>query len=197
MSKPIDVMFFYNFRSPYCYLVSNSVWDIFEDFNTNMVWRPLGGWSGRSDPERAKTKIPLVRQDIKRWTKKLGIPMNPPPITTDPTRAGAASLYAEKEGKLKDFIVEVMRAEWAEGQDIGDQDVLRDVAERIGLNADAVAEAADDEVNLNWLDRHAKEAADKGVFGVPTFVIGEELFWGNDRLDFVRDHLRELGAEKG
>lgn len=197
MSKPIDVMFFYNFRSPYCYLVSNSVWDIFEDFNTNMVWRPLGGWSGRSDPERAKTKIPLVRQDIKRWTKKLGIPMNPPPITTDPTRAGAASLYAEKEDKLKDFIVEVMRAEWAEGQDIGDLDVLRDVAERIGLNADAVAEAADDEVNLNWLDRHAMEASDKGVFGVPTFVIGEELFWGNDRLDFVRDHLRELGAEKG
>ena len=196
MSNPVDVQFFYNFRSPYCYLVSNTVWDVFEDFNTNLVWRPLGGWAGRSDPDRAKIKIPLVRQDIKRWTKKLGIPMNPPPITTDPTRAGAASLLAEKEGKLKEYIVEVMRTEWADGQDIGDLDVLRGIAERIDLDGDAVVAAADDADNLAVLDRHAEEAQEKGVFGVPTFIIGEDIFWGNDRLDFVRDHLRELGAEK-
>jgi len=192
MSQPVDIEFYFNFRSPYCYLASNQVWDIFEDARVNLLWRPLGGWSGRSDPDRAKIKIPSVRQDLKRWTKKLGIPMSPPPITTDPTHAGAASLLAEREGKLKDYIVEVMRTEWVEGQDIGDLDVLRGVAGRIGMDADAVVSAANDADNLAALKRHAAAAKDKHVFGVPSFVIGDEVFWGNDRLDFVRDHLREL-----
>jgi 2-hydroxychromene-2-carboxylate isomerase len=196
MSESVDVTFYYNFRSPYCYLVSKTVWDIFDDFNTNLVWRPLGGWSGRSDPERAKIKIPLVRQDMKRWTRKLGIPMNPPPITTDPTAAGAASLLAEKEGQLRPYIVEVMRAEWAEGQDIGDLEVLKSVARRIGMDPDAVVAAAQDATNLAQLEHNAEEAQHKGVFGVPSFIIGEDIFWGNDRLDFVRDHLRELCARK-
>lgn len=196
MSNPVDILFFFNFRSPYCYLVSNTVWDVFEDYNVNMVWRPLGGWSGRSDPDRAKVKIPLVRQDIKRWTDKLGIPMNPPPPTTDPTHAGAASLLAEKEGKLKDYIVEVMRAEWAEGQDIGDLDVLRGVAKRIDMDPEAVVAAATDADHLATLERHAAEAQERNIFGVPTFIIGAEMFWGNDRLDFVRDHLCELGVNK-
>ena len=197
MSQPIDVTFFFNFRSPYCYLASAAVWDIFDAADTNMVWRPLGGWAGRSDPERAKIKIPLIRQDVKRWTQKLGIPMTPPPITTDPTHAGAASLLAEREGKLKGFIIEVMRAEWAEGRDIGDLDVLRDVAGRIGLDGDAVVVAAEDADNLATLERNGEDAQQRGVFGVPSFIIGEEMFWGNDRLDFVRDHLRELRLSKG
>jgi len=195
MSRPVDVTFFFNFRSPYCYLASNTVWDIFERFDTRLVWRPLGGWSGRSDPDRAKVKIPLVRQDVRRWTRKLGIPMNPPPITTDPTRAGAASLYAERAGVLKDYVVEVMRTEWGGGEDIGEPDVLRGIARRIGLSPDAVVAASEDPANLAVLERNAEEAESRGAFGVPTFIIGEEIFWGNDRLDFVRDHLAELGAQ--
>ncbi len=193
MTAAVDIQFYYNFRSPYCYLVSKSVWDIFDDYRANLVWRPLGGWSGRSDPDRAKVKIPLVRQDVKRWCRKLGIPFVPPPITTESTLAGAGSLLAEREGLLRPYIVEVMRAEWAEGRDIGQVDVLRDVAATVGLDSDALIAATEDPENLATLDRYAAEAQEKGVFGVPSFVIGDEVFWGNDRLDFIRDHLRELG----
>ena len=192
MTEPVDVRLFFNFRSPYCYLASKSLWTIFDDFHTRLVFTPLPGWSGRSDPDRAKIKIPLVRQDVKRWARRLGIPFNPPPITTDPTRAGAASLHAEKAGKLRAFIVETMRVEWAEGRDIGDSAVLRDIAERVGLDGDAVIAAADDPANLATLAANAEEAKALGVFGVPTFLIGEEMFWGNDRIDFVVDHLMEL-----
>ncbi|MCW2309112.1 2-hydroxychromene-2-carboxylate isomerase [Rhodobium gokarnense] len=196
MSDPADLLFFFNFRSPYCYLVTKSVWDIFEDYRVNLVWKPLGGWNGRSDPDRAKVKIPLVRQDVGRWAKKLGIPYTPPPITTDPTRAGAASLYAEKEGRLRDHVVETMRIEWAEGQDIGDPDVLREVARRIGMDPEAVIAASEDPDNLAVLDENAVEARERGVFGVPTFITGDAIFWGNDRLDFLRDHLREERLRK-
>ncbi|MGB0747552.1 MAG: 2-hydroxychromene-2-carboxylate isomerase [Magnetospiraceae bacterium] len=196
MSDPMDLYFFYNFRSPYCYLVSKTVWSIFDDFHVTLKWRPLGGWTGRSDPDRAKVKIPLVRQDVGRWAKRLGVPYTPPPITTDPTRAGAASLYAESQGKVREFTVETMRAEWGEGRDIGDLDVLRDVSGRIGLDPEAVVSAADSQENLAVLEEHAAEAAEKGVFGVPTFLVGDAIFWGNDRLDFLREHLMELRLKR-
>ncbi len=192
MVEPVEVTLFYNFRSPYCYLASTAMWDVFEAYHTKLVWRPLGGWSGRSDPDRAKVKIPLVRQDVARWAAKLGVPMNPPPITTEPTKAGAASLLAEREGLLRAYVVEVMRAEWGEGRDIGEIEVLRDVARRVGLDPDALTEAAEDPENHAVLENNAAEARDRGVFGVPTFIVGEEFFWGNDRLDFLRDHLRAL-----
>lgn len=190
--EPAELKIFFNFRSPYCYLASKSMFSLLDEFHVTLVWRPLGGWTGRSAPERAKVKMPLARQDVGRWCRKLGIPFTPPPVTTEPTRAGAGSFLAEEKGVLPAYVVETMRAEWAEGRDISQDDVLADVAGRCGLDADALLAAADNAANHARLERYWEEAQTIGVFGVPTFVIGEEVFWGNDRIDFVRDHLREM-----
>lgn len=129
---------------------------------------------------------------MRRITRKMGIPMNPPPPTTDPSKAGAASLLAEQQGLLRPWIVEVMRAEWARGLDIGDEQVLLDVGERIGLNTEALQASFTDEANLAQLEKNWNEAEELGLIGVPSFKIGEELFWGSDRIEYVLDHLREL-----
>lgn len=192
MSEAVDVTVFFNFRSPYCYLASKNMWAIFDDYHTNLIWRPLGGWDGRSNPERAKVKVPLTRQDVGRWTRRMGIPMNPPPLTTDPTKAGAGSFLAEEKGVLREYIVEVMRAEWANGLDIGEEEVLLNVGESIGLDRTELAEAIVLESNVNQLEENKKEADGLGIFGVPSFIIGEEKFWGNDRIDFAVEHLNEL-----
>ena len=192
MSEPIDVKLFFNFRSPYCYIASKTLFRIFDEYLTKLVWRPLGGWSGRSSPERAKIKVPLTRQDVRRITAKMGIPMNPPPITTDPTIAGAASLLAEQRGLLRPYIVEVMRAEWAGGLDIGDESVLLAVGRRIGLDADELQASFSDRQFLDQLNRNWEEAQDLGLIGVPSFQIGDELFWGSDRIEYVLDHLNDL-----
>jgi len=192
MVEPVDVKVFFNFRSPYCYLASKSLWKIIDDYHINLVWRPFGGWDGRSAPERAKIKIKLTRQDVARWAKKMGIPYNPPPVTTDPTKAGAGSLLAEEKGLLRKYMTEMMRAEWAEGLDIGQDDVLLNVGEAVGLDRKELAEAIESQDNLDRLAEHKKEADSLGIIGVPSFVIGEDIFWGNDRLEFVHDHLREL-----
>lgn len=191
-----EVRVFFNFRSPYCYLATKTMWGIFDDFHATMAWRPLPGWVGRSDPERAKIKLPVARQDMRRFARRLGIPVNPPPVTTDPTRAGAISLYAEEQGLLRPWVVECMRAEWAEGQDIGQEDVLRAVAAKVGLNPAEAMVAADDPERLKALEANAEDAKAAGVFGVPTFIIGEDIFWGQDRIDFVRDHLREMALAR-
>lgn len=192
MMLPEPVTVFYNFRSPYCYLASKTLFPLLDDFHVDLQWRPLGGWAGRSDPERAKVKRPIARQDVARYARRLGIPVTPPPDHTDPTRAAAGSLLAEEKGLLRPYVVEVMRTEWAEGLDVGDLDVLSQVAERIGLNAAALRTAADDPVRLARLEENAREAEAKGAFGVPTVLIGEEIFWGQDRFEFVAEHLRAL-----
>jgi 2-hydroxychromene-2-carboxylate isomerase len=192
MSKPVDVKFFFNFRSPYCYIVSKMLPGIFDEFNVNLQWRPLGGWDGRSPPERAKVKIPLVRQDMARITRKMGIPMNPPPPTTEPTKAAAGSLLAEEKDVLRPYIVAMMTAEWAQGQDIGDESVILTVGESVGLDRAELAAALDAPERLAQLIQNGEEAQSLGVIGVPSFVVGEEVFWGSDRVEYLRDHLREL-----
>ncbi|RMF09077.1 MAG: 2-hydroxychromene-2-carboxylate isomerase [Alphaproteobacteria bacterium] len=196
MVEAAEVYVYFNFRSPYCYLASKNMFRIFEQYHARMVWRPLGGWGGRSAPERAKKKMPIVRQDVRRHARRLGIPFNPPPITTDPTPAGAGSLLAESEGLLRPYIVEVMRKEWGEGKDIGDLEVLLEVGEEIGLPRGALSKAIESEANLQRLEDNWAEAQERGAFGVPTFIIGQDIFWGNDRIDFVCDHLRELGLRR-
>lgn len=183
---------FFNFRSPYCYLLSRSLFEELENFDIDVEWFSLAGWDGRSPPERAKVKVPLTRQDVARWCKRLNIPFNPPPITTDPTPAALVSFAAEENGCLPDFVKNVMWAEWAEGKDIGQTEVLENIVESCGMDKKAVSDALtntqyEEELQANWAQAQAL-----GVIGVPSFVIGEEIFWGNDRFDFVLEHLRAL-----
>lgn len=192
MTHAVDVKVFFNFRSPYCYIASKILFGVFDDFHANLVWRPLPGGVGRSNPERAKVTMPVARQDMRRFARRLGIPVNTPPITTDPTRAAAISLLAEERGLLRPWVIEAMRAVWGEGRDIGQPDVLRDVCSAAGLDADAAMLAADDAKRRAVLDGYADDARAAGAFGVPTCIVGEEIFWGQDRIDLLRDHLREL-----
>jgi len=172
------------------------MWSIVDNFHVNMVWKPVGGWNLRSEPSRAKKKLPIARQDMARFARRLGIPVTPPPVETEPTPAGAASLYAQQQGKLREFIIETMRIEWAESRNIGLPEVLAEVATRIDLNPDQLLAASQDEDSLAQLEKNAQEAEEDGVIGVPSFVIGEEIFWGQDRIDFVLEHLTDLRAAK-
>lgn len=190
------VRIFFNFRSPYCYLASHRLFARLGAFDVDILWRSLGGWDGRSAPERAKVKVPITRQDVARWCRRMQVPFNPPPISTDPTPAALVAFAAEEAGLLPRYVERVMWREWAEGQDIGLTEVLEDVARDIGLGADAVRNALDDFTHLAQLQENWQEAERLGVIGVPSFVVGDQIFWGNDRIEFLEEHLTELGLAK-
>ena len=190
------VRIFFNFRSPYCYLASHRLFARLAVFDVDILWRSLGGWDGRSPPERAKVKVPLTRQDVARWCRRLQVPFNPPPIATDPTPAALVACAAEEAGLLGPYVERVMWREWAEGQDIGRSEVLDAVAIDIGLPIAAVRSALNDVTLLARLQENALEAASLGVIGVPSFVVGDQIFWGNDRIEFLEEHLDELGCTK-
>lgn len=187
-----DIRVFFNFRSPYCYLVSLSLFERLRAYEVTLIWRSLGGWDGRSPPERAKVKVPLTRQDVGRWCKRLNVPFAPPPITTDPTPAALVSFAAERADLLENYVKAVMWREWAEGQDIGNTAVLGRIATDIGLDENLVKDALASADYQRRLTDNQKEAESLGVIGVPSFVVKDQIFWGNDRVDFLEEYLEEL-----
>ena len=192
MIETVDLKVFFNFRSPYCYLASKTMFALLDEFNVNLQWRPLGAWDGRSPPDRAKLKMPLARQDVARFARRMGIPCNPPPPTTDPTPAGLGSLLAEEKDCLEEYVTAVMRYEWAASKDIGQREVLLPIAESIGLDKQEFEAVLDDPASQKKLHDNWQEAQSLGVIGVPTFVVKDQIFWGNDRIDFLEEHLLEL-----
>ena len=102
----------------------------------------------------------------------------------------------EQRGLLREWIVEIMRAEWAGGRDIGEEDVLVEVATGIGLDAGETRAAWEDAEKLKVLDDNWAEVQELGLIGVPSVQIGEELFWGSDRLEYIVDHLTALRARR-
>ncbi len=196
MNRPIDVTLYFNFRSPYCYLASKTLWPVVDDYDVNLIWKPVGGWNLRSSPDRAKKKVPLARQDVARFARRLQIPLNPPPMETETTLAAKLSLLAEEKGVLREYIISVMDKEWADGQNIGEQEILFSAGERAGLNRDDMQTALDNPEYMTRLEANVEEADEKGVIGVPTFLIGDQIFWGQDRIEFVLEELDRLTAEQ-
>ncbi len=193
----IEVEVFFNYRSPYCYVAAHRMWQLEDEHGAHFVWRPLGGWDGRSPPERVKQKLLIVRQDVARWAKRLGIPFVPPPPNADPTRAAAGALLAVEHGVIRPYTVSVMNAVWGQGRDLAEVELLLSIGERVGLDRQELAAALEDPARLATLASNAALAAERGVFGVPTFAVGDQLFWGQDRIDFVAEHLEALRAAEG
>jgi 2-hydroxychromene-2-carboxylate isomerase len=189
--------FFYDFVSPYSYLASTRVEAEVARVGGTVRFRPflLGGVfnaTGNKAPIEVAAKAPYLVTDCSRWAKRLGVPFawpaRFPVLTVLPLRAAFA---AEKRGKLVPYTHAMYRAYWVEGRDISDAAVVADVATRAGLDGAAlVAEAPSFKEALK---AQTQEAVDRGSFGAPTFLVGQEMFIGNDRLDFAIEALAAAG----
>jgi 2-hydroxychromene-2-carboxylate isomerase len=83
----------------------------------------------------------------------------------------------------------MLRAIWAENRDIADPDTLRKLADGLGMDGEGLLASARAGSTIQELDRYTQEAQDRGVFGSPFYFLGEEAFWGQDRLQFLEDAL--------
>jgi 2-hydroxychromene-2-carboxylate isomerase len=191
--------FFYDFVSPYSYLASTRVEAEVAKVGGTVRFRPflLGGVlnaTGNKAPIEVAAKGRHLATDCIRWAKRLGVPFawpaRFPVLTVLPLRAAFA---AEKLGKLVPYTHAMYRAYWAEGRDISDAGVVADVATKAGL--DGAALLAEAPSYKDALKAQTQEAVDRGSFGAPTFFVGQEMFIGNDRLDFALEAL--VAAGKG
>ena len=130
-------------------------------------------------------------QELKRWSARLGMPLDIQPafFPVNPAPASYAIIAAAKVGggDLGGLVHAFPRAVWAEGRNVSDDDVVKDILAQNGFDP-AIA----DKYMLMAAETYAsnlEEAVARGVFGVPSYVVGDQIFWGQDRLDDLDLHL--------
>jgi len=133
-------------------------------------------------------------QELRRWSEYLGMPLNlqPKHIPVPDGEAAKLVIAAKRLGLKPGLLIGAcLRAAWAEERDLSDAATLRAIAGEAGYDAAVlIAAAADPAVQAEY-DANTAEAIERQVFGVPTYAFGEELFWGQDRLDFVERRLQQ------
>jgi 2-hydroxychromene-2-carboxylate isomerase len=190
--------FFFDYGSPFSYLADTQLPDICARTGAQVIYRPflLGGVfkaTGNSSPINVAPKLRYMMDDLQRWAKHYGIakPQNPHfPINTIALMRGAVA--ARRLEVFPAYHRAIYDAFWLEGLNLGDVAVVREALNRAGLDANRLLAACEDAAVKDELRAGTEEAVARGAFGAPTFFVGNEMFWGNDRLMFVEEILRAL-----
>lgn len=193
MGKKLE--YFFDYVSPYSYLADSQVPALVARTGAELVYRPffLGGVmqaSGNAPPATVAAKGKYMFADIARWLDRYGLELkfNPhfPVMTVKPMRA---ALVALDQGVFPPFHAALFRAMWRDEKNVGDAAVLAEVLAGAGLDAEKILGRIGDDDIKERLKVNTAEAVERGAFGAPTFFVGEEMFFGNDRLDFVEAAL--------
>ncbi|MSP59119.1 MAG: 2-hydroxychromene-2-carboxylate isomerase [Myxococcales bacterium] len=197
-----SVIFYFDFSSPFAYLGSTQIERVAAAAGATVSWRPLllGGLFraiGTPDVPLFAMSEPRRRyqaRDLAHWADHLRVPFRWP--SRFPIRTAFALRLALASGEaLVPLSHALYRAAWADDRDLADRTVLGEIAASLGLDAPALLRASEEPAIKQRLRDLTDEAARSGVFGVPSFLVGEELFFGQDRLEFVADALRRLPSE--
>ena len=198
--------FFFDFSSPWTYMACTQVEAICRDTGAKLVWRPFyvaavfRAVNHNVEDMRAKpvpAKLAYYKLDMRRWADRLGIKIARPPVygggskPLNSARALRGAFIAMDHGRVSEYSGLVFRAYWEELRDIADLAVLGELAEQAGIARAGFAERLDREDYRGRLAENTNELIQRGGFGTPTFFVNrEQMFFGNDRLDFVREAAR-------
>lgn len=195
MTKTVE--FFFDVGSPTTYLAWTQLPAIARETGAQISWRPmlLGGVfkaTGNASPVTVPAKGRWMGGDIARFARRYGVPFtfNPNfPINTLTLMRGAAGLQLRQPERLAAYLDAVFRALWVDAVDFNQAPEIARVLDAAGFDADPfVALVGDPEVKAALMAT-TEEAVARGVFGAPSFFVGGQLFFGQDRLDFVRAAL--------
>ncbi|MBL8834587.1 MAG: 2-hydroxychromene-2-carboxylate isomerase, partial [Rhodospirillales bacterium] len=142
--------------------------------------------------QRPKQRQAYRLMELKRWREHLGIPLNlEPKFFRVPTEPAARLIVAADRKDLNALALTgfIGKAVWEEERDISDPETLKAIAAEHGRNAKLLWEAAQSAETKAIYDAYTQEAIDRQVFGAPTYIYKDELFWGQDRLDFLERAL--------
>jgi 2-hydroxychromene-2-carboxylate isomerase len=187
--------FFFDYGSPFSYLADTQLAALAQRTGARVVYRPmlLGAIlkeTGNASPMTVPAKGRYMSVELQRWARRYGVPFAANkffPINTMRLMRGAVA--AQQTGCFAEYHRAIYPAFWVDSANLGEPEVIRSVLVKAGLNADLMLARMEEPEVKAQLRLNTEEAVRRGVFGAPTFFVGEELFWGNDRLTFVEEAL--------
>lgn len=189
------IEFLFDFGSPTTYLAHTQLPQLAADTGAQIQYVPmlLGGVfkaTGNQSPVMVPAKGRWMGEDLPRFARRYGVPyqFNPHfPINTLTLMRGAVGLQMRDPQRFMPYVNAVFRAMWVEPVNLGDPTVLASTLGAAGFEADSfMALVGDAEVKAKLI-ANTEAAVARGVFGAPTCFVGREMFFGQDRLDFVRE----------
>jgi len=199
MANAID--FYFDFSSPYGYFAATKIDDIAAKYGRVVVWRPiLLGAIFKITGQQPLPTIPLkgsyANHDLARSARLFGVPFKLPSKFPVAGQAPSRAFYwvGDRDPVLaRTFAQALYRAYFAEDRDISSPEVTANVAAKLGVNRDELAQALNDPAVKERLKSEVDAAIERGVFGSPYIVVDGEPFWGSDRLDQVDKWLATGG----
>ena len=187
------IEYYLSLASPWSYLGHKRLTEIASKHDCKINIHPvdlsliLPATGGIALPNRSQQRKDYRMQELKRWRDHLNLPLNCEPkhfpVVDETAAAMLLAIREEDQTAALNFAGLCLRAVWANELDISDTSLLLKLAEELGVNGKAAL--AKKESMLSVRKSESEIAISRGVYGVPTYVVGAEIFWGQDRLDFL------------
>ncbi len=179
--------FFYDIASPYSHIAAHRIGPRAAELGVEVQWRPflLGGVFkavGNRPPAGLKEKAAFMLQDLHRWAARSDLGFQFSSSFPHNSIVAQRVLTAAEPEELQPISLALFKAAWIDNQNIGDPAV---VAAVLGERAEALLTKAQEQPVKDRLRAVTEEAVRRGAFGAPTFLVADELFWGNDRLEMA------------
>lgn len=195
MGATID--FYFDFMSPYAYLAHTQLPTLADRFGARVRYHPIDlDWVKQSvgNTGPANRDVPIkhryLRQDLRRWAEVYDVPFQPP-AGYGSARLNRGAFRAVDEGRARDYADRVWKRIWGSGRAMDDDELLADVARDMSWSVEEFLEYVQSTQACDRLRTSCEEALERGVFGVPTMIVDGHMWWGNDRLQFLENHLRQ------
>ncbi|MEH6638470.1 MAG: 2-hydroxychromene-2-carboxylate isomerase [Porticoccaceae bacterium] len=193
--KQIDLYF--DFISPFSYLAHVKLPALAERHGAKIVYHPIdipmakiaAGNYGPSNRE-VPPKIKIMLADLHRWAERYDVPLSFPKSFAC-GKWNTAALFAAEHDCAQAFVTAAYARIWGQGIDPADDSELKAAAVEAGLDADKLMAFVESSAGQTAFRKSCVDAHASGVFGAPIMAVGDEYFWGNDRLEFLEEYLEK------
>lgn len=192
MTNTLD--YYFATPSPWAYLATPRVIELQKKYDLKINWKPsdlmeIFAIHGVANVKDRPQPVQLNRlTELKRWSKFLGTPLiiQPKFFPVDPTLSHRTIILAQKNNiNVENLIFSFQKAVWADEKNISDENIIIEICKTNNFNSNSIIEDANSEEIINEYKSNTQEALSKNVWGSPTFIYNNELFWGQDRIDFL------------